>query len=310
MAWGCMVSRHLGLLASAAALAIAGSGTAHAVPDYAYAELSFTNFTLSGVVDANGNPVVGITFTSTPSVTSTDSATYPGAPAGGNSAGGTLAAGTNPDEAISGPGPFPGQNVFTQTLTPASTLSPAGTRADALTTGSLASGSTSNLVAEGKLSTSGNAGASSSTSTTLNVSVSQNTSLSLTFNASATLQDALAVTSGDSASAQTSTTFQIFNATIGQFITITDNINAANSGTLIAPFALNDSLVAPGSFSPPPSAYSYSATLLAGDNYQITFQDSTSLTLQSVQSVPEPVSIGLLGSGLVIFGLTRLRNRS
>ena len=44
-----------------ALLAISASGTAQAIPSYDYANITFTAFTLSGVVDVNGNALTGVT---------------------------------------------------------------------------------------------------------------------------------------------------------------------------------------------------------------------------------------------------------
>ena len=219
--------------------------------------------------------------------------------------------GTDPTQSTSGPGAFPGQNTFSAALLPALALTPAGTRGDAQITGAVASGATSNLVAEGKLSTLGSAGSSAGTSTTINATFANSTTVSLTFSASSALTSQIAQL-GDSANAQISATFKIFDSTTRVFVNITDNINAANSGTTIAPFALNQNVAstnpnAPQSFSSPLTAYSYSATLRAGDNYQITLADSTTTIFQGFQSVPEPLSMTVFGSGLVALGLLRRR---
>ena len=301
----------LRMVAGAAALALAGTGTAHAVPSYAYGELHFQNFILSGIVDSAGVPLGGVSGV-TQSVTSTDGANYPGFATAGVSAGGNLVTGTDPAQAKSGPGSFPGENNFTQALLPANTLTPAGTRGDAQITGAIAGGATSDLVAEGKLSTLTSAGSSSGTSTTINATFANGGTISLTFSASSSLTAQVALL-GDSANAQVSATFKIFDVTTNTLVSITDNINAANSGTTIAPFALNQNVAStnpgsPQSFSSPLTAYSYtSAALRAGDTYQITLADSTTTIFQGV---PEPVSLSLFATGLVALGVMRRRRQA
>ncbi len=301
----------LRMVAGAAALALAGTGTAQAVPSYAYGALHFQNFVLSGIVDAAGVPLSGVSGV-TQSVSSTDGANYPGFATAGVSAGGNLVTGTDPAQAKSGPGSFPGENNFTQALLPANTLTPAGTRGDAQITGAIAGGATSDLVAEGKLSTITSAGSSSGTSTTINAKFANGGTISLTFSASSSLTAQVALL-GDSANAQVSATFKIFDVTTNTLVSITDNINAANSGTTIAPFALNQNVAStnpgsPQSFSSPLTAYSYtSSSLTAGDTYQITLADSTTTIFQGV---PEPVSLSLFATGLVALGVMRRRRQA
>jgi hypothetical protein len=291
-------------------LASASAGVAHAVPSYGYASLGFTNFTLGGVIGAPG-----VTVNST-SVTMTDGSNYPGFAPAGTSTGGSITTGADVPQATSGPGPFPGQNIFGQALLPAASLTPAGTRGDAVITGALAGGATSNLVAEGKLSVPGGfAGSNSGTSTTLNLGFRATTAgtVTLTFNASSMVQ-AIVGTDGDSANAQLSSTFQIFDTTTGKLVTITDNINPANSSTTIAPFALNrnaatTSASSPQTFTSASTFYSYSAPLVSGDSYQITLQDSTTIILSTAtpSTVPEPASLGIIGAGILGIGLFRAR---
>src|SRR4051812_36205631 len=61
-------------VAAGIVLASTTTGAAYAVPSYAYSHLSFTGFTLGGVIATPGVTV------NTTSVTSTDGANYPASP--------------------------------------------------------------------------------------------------------------------------------------------------------------------------------------------------------------------------------------
>ena len=283
------------------------SGIANAVPSYGYSTLHFEQFTLTGIVGLDGQPLPGVKYNS--SVTGTDGANYPGFASGGTSAPGTLFVGTDPAQAISGPGPFPVENTFSQALTASS-----GTRGDVQITGPIAGGATSNLVSEGNLTVQGSAGSNSGTSTTLNVTFTGASTVNLTFKASDILKSMVG-TLGDSSNSQTSASFKIYDSTTNTYVTIIDNLNAANSGTTIAPFALNQNVAStnpssPQSFTSSLTSYSYTANLNQNDNYQLTLADSTTVILSGSAPVPEPMSVALLGAGLLAMGLVgRARTR-
>ncbi len=132
-----------------------GAAAANAEP-YAYANINFSNVTLSGLT-APGVSIQSAT------VTTSDSAQYPGFASAADSAGGSLTTGSDVAQSTSGPGGFPGQNSFGQALQAA-----AGTRGDAVIVGNLLTGSPpagANDVAEGRLVTTGTASSTAGTTT-------------------------------------------------------------------------------------------------------------------------------------------------
>ena len=122
-----------------ALLAVGISGGASAAPSYGYANLNFTSFALTGLVDAQGRTLPGVSnFSAT--VLATDASNYPGAANGGFTAVGNITTGVDVPQAFSGPGAAPGPNLFTPQLTSSS-----GTRGDGVITGAIVSGATSKL---------------------------------------------------------------------------------------------------------------------------------------------------------------------
>jgi len=124
---------------------------------------------------------------------------------------------------------------------------------------------------------------SSGTSTTILITPVAITTFNLSFSASANLS-AVFQTSGDSALASTNFSFHILDLTTGSFVNITDNINAANSGHFIIPGGLNQTVTAftlgsPQNLALSASAFSYTASLVANDLYQIVITDGTTETL-------------------------------
>lgn len=291
------------LAATSAIVIVGGASNAHAAA-YAYGNINFTNLTLSGLTDGN---------VSAASVSSSSGSNYSGFAADGATAGPTnplapLTAGSDVRQSFSGPGGPPGQNVYTQAL-----LGSFGTRGDARLTGNLLTGvgTGANDVAEGRLTgLNGTAGSNAGTSTgfTITVATTATTTFTLAFDASDSLS-ATTDTAGEFASAEVNASF-----TIG-----------GTGSTVFAPFTfspdtLNQSVSSTGgtgngAFSSPLTRYSTSQTLGAG-TYLFTLTSgaqerlTTPGTTPGATPVPEPLSLAIIGSGLLGLGMLRRRNRA
>lgn len=288
--------RYLGAAVGAAALVFSWSGAANAVPSYGYAFIGFTGFTLTGIVDAAGVPLAGVSGFSS-SVLMTADANYPGSLPASNAASGNLASGVDVTQAQSGPA-VTGQNIFTQQLTGSS-----GTRGDGRITGAIASGATSNLVAEGRLTVPPTAGSSAGSGTTITASfaIASARVVNLSFSAIAQLLTSVGLP-GDAATAQISASY-----------TIVGNTAAGSPFSFsVAPGELNQTRSSQtpgvdGVYNLASTAFSFSNTLAAG-TYTLTLSDNAREILQAV-AAPEPATLGILGSGLLALGMVVRRRR-
>ncbi|HVZ09949.1 MAG TPA: PEP-CTERM sorting domain-containing protein [Rhodopila sp.] len=292
--------------ALASLLIFGGTGTAQATPSYAYASLGFTNFQLTGIVDSHGNALPGVTINSV-AVTMTDGANYPGYPSAGTTSFGDLATGVDAPGAYSGPGPATGPNIFTPALQMSS-----GTRSDGLISGALASGATSNLVAEGRLTQGlSSAGSQAGSSTTIRATFTTTSSLTVGLLGSAIAQVMASVGQvGDSASAQIFAQFTVFDATTNTYVNICKTSDPTDCSQFLTPTELNISAATTDPSTSPSvtsslTDFSYFANLTADHTYQVTLQDQVT---EILSTVPEPASMAVLGMGILgLAGVVRRR---
>jgi len=227
-------------------------------------------------------------------VTTSSGANYASAAPDGASDSGTLTGGSDVRQSTSGPGPFPGPNTFTPALTAA-----AGARGDSGLFGAINAGASAGDVAEGRLLVAGSSAASSGgTSTGINITFTTTalTTVALTFDAAT---DLLATTTaaGDGASAEVNASFAVRSGGTTFLNYAPGELNAPVSASGVGG---NDSFSSSGHFT--------TSVDLAPGTYQLTLLSGAQERLQTGVEVPEPMSLALLGTGLI--GLSVLRRKS
>jgi hypothetical protein len=265
-------------------------GAANATP-YAFASNQITGLIFSTAAG---------TFTPTSATqTISDSASFGAIAVNNPSVGGPVGTGINIAAACAG------ANICTENVfVPLAGLT-TGTRADSSIGGFSTPGTPGpislNNVAEGIGNSLGTSTANNTASITVSI-VGTGSALSLSLTDTVRLMASTVAGTGESATAQITNTFRVFNA----------------AGAQIASFAPSDLNQQVGSANGVPLTASVATTitttlttpvLTAGALYNISLTSSSAESITPGTPVPEPVSLSILGMGLMGLGLARARKR-
>ena len=286
--------RALGAAVAGAALlaAIGGAGTAHATPAYGVADIIFSNFGLTGILGAT-QPILDST------VTTGASSNYPGQ-VQSRSGTGTLTGGVGPLAAFTGPCATCVAGTFTPVLAPLNSGN-SGSQAQVSIVGPITS-AVSSEISESNLTLGGSvSGGETDTNTGIDiVFIASTTSIDLSFDAQ-DMVSALVGTIQDGAAAKVSGTYELIDETTGTIVRDVSppdlNIQETNANPLLNGIKTitNTGL-----------HFDFTDTVHPGDIYSISLQSTTSVQLSTV---PEPISLAVLGSGLFALGVVRRRKK-
>ena len=278
------------------------------------ANFSVSGFTLS-VLGAPGRST-GATNAAFLATSVSNSADCP-APPGPCNPGGLTG---NPVQSTAGPGPFPGEDDFTQP--PAGGF--VGSRGDGntglLEAPSSPSAMLSQNVAESRLDTAGTAGGATGSSETfetitINGGPFESTPLTFSFTADPFLQVSVGG-AGDNAAAILQTSLSLLDvtgATVFQYVPGSSGIGIASE---LTPFSLNGALMASSpaqntTFDPSSATFSVTTVNLSPGTYTLTLHTVSTVRAEigAVVPVPAPPTLVLVGLGLLLAALFRRRAR-
>lgn len=288
--------------------AIAGlsaTGAAHA-DAYAFARNQITGFAITSTA--------AFSFIGTATRDTITSAQFSGFPVAGDTDPVNLGNASNALQATSGPGPFPAENTFTQSV------GIIGTRGDAFVSagspfgvGGVANG---NNVAEGRaLSGSGQSGASAGRSTA-DAAIRVTTGGTFTFSfTDSILLRAEADLAGETANASIANEFSIIDGATGLVAYRFAPNGFLDAGETSDPFSLqqgcgsNSGIPVGGCLIGASSGFfSGTSGFLSAGDYSITVRSASQENVLTQRRIPEPTSLLLASAALLGLGIARRRN--